>query len=240
MTGAATGRQKERPDPSSEGKSSQDKSSQDQSPQVKSSQAKSSQVSAQVRSSQAEDEKLIGRCLKGDQEAWSALIDKYKTLIYSIPIKLGMYQDAGDIFQSVCVDLLSELPRLREHRALPKWLMQTCYHKCLHHQRAADRMVEFASEGAESEAALPARRGASEEEIPEHLLVQLEQEQILRDSISALPEKCERMVRLLFFEIPPRPYETIAKELGMAAGSIGAIRGRCLAHLKKHLEKRGF
>ena len=235
MTGAATGRQKERPDPSSEGKPSPD-----QSLQPKSSQAKSSQVSSQVRSSQAEDEKMIGRCLKGDQEAWSALIDKYKNLIYSIPIKLGMYQDAGDIFQSVCVDLLSELPRLREHRALPKWLMQTCYHKCLHHQRAADRTVELTPEGAGREESSPARRGASEEELPEHLLVQLEQEQILRDSISALPEKCERMVRLLFFEIPPWPYETIAKELGMATGSIGAIRGRCLAHLKKHLEKRGF
>jgi hypothetical protein len=48
------------------------------------------------------------------------------------------------------------------------------------------------------------------------------------------------MVRLLFFEIPPRPYETVAEELGMATGSIGAIRGRCLAYLRKHLEKRGF
>src|SRR5258708_28011236 len=101
------------------------------------------------------DEQLIGRCLKGDQEAWSALIDKYKNLIYSIPIKLGMHQDAGDIFQSVCVDLLSELPRLREHRALPKWLMQTCYHKCLHYQRAAGRLVQLAPEGTESDDSLP-------------------------------------------------------------------------------------
>ena len=183
------------------------------------------------------DERLIGRCLKGDQEAWSALIDKYKNLIYSIPIKLGMYQDAGDIFQSVCVDLLSELPRLREHRALPKWLMQTCYHKCLRYQRATDRLVELAPEGTDSKAASPAR---SADDLPEHLLMQFEQEQILRDAISELPEKCERMVRLLFFENPPRPYENIAEELGMATGSIGAIRGRCLAHLRKHLEKRGF
>jgi RNA polymerase sigma factor (sigma-70 family) len=207
MSGAATGRQKERP-----GGSPRDQAS-------------------------SEDEKLIGRCLKGDQEAWSTLIDKYKNLIYSIPVKLGMYQDAPDIFQSVCVDLLSELPRLREHRALPKWLMQTCYHKCLHHQRAADRLVELAPEGTESDAALPV---SSDEELPEHMLVQLEQEQILRDAITELPEKCERMVRLLFFEIPPRPYEDIAEELGMATGSIGAIRGRCLAYLKKHLLKRGF
>jgi RNA polymerase sigma factor (sigma-70 family) len=183
------------------------------------------------------DEQVIGRCLKGDQEAWSALIDKYKNLIYSIPIKLGMYQDAGDIFQSVCVDLLSELPRLREHRALPKWLMQTCYHKCLRYQRATDKLVDLAPEGTDSDAASPA---SSAEDLPEHLLMQFEQEQILRDAISELPEKCERMVRLLFFENPPRPYENIAQELGMATGSIGAIRGRCLAYLRKHLEKRGF
>ena len=205
MTGAATGRQKERPEHPS-----------------------------RVYSS---DERLIGRCLKGDQEAWSALIDKYKNLIYSIPIKLGMYQDAADIFQSVCVELLSELPRLREHRALPKWLMQTCYHKCLHHQRAADRLVELAADGAESDAALPA---GSADELPENMLLQLEQEQMLRDAIAELPDKCERMVKLLFFEIPPRPYEGVAEELGLATGSIGAIRARCLAYLKKLLEKKGF
>ena len=182
------------------------------------------------------DELLIARCLKGDQEAWSALIDKYKNLIYSIPIKLGMHQDAGDIFQSVCVDLLSELPRLREHRALPKWLMQICYHKCLSCQRAANRLVELAPEGSNDAPLL----ASSADDLPEHLLVQLEQEQILRDAISELPEKCERMVRLLFFEMPPRPYERVAEELGMATGSIGAIRGRCLAYLRKHLQKRGF
>jgi RNA polymerase sigma factor (sigma-70 family) len=152
-----------------------------------------------------------------------------------------MHQDAADIFQSVCVDLLSELPRLREHRALPKWLMQTCYHKCLRSQRAAERLVELAPEGISSDGdsggTIPA---PSLDDLPEHMLVQLEQEQLLRDAISELPEKCEQMVRLLFFEIPPRPYEDIAAELGMATGSIGAIRGRCLTHLRKQLEKKGF
>jgi len=190
------------------------------------------------RTGDSSDERLISLCLKGDQEAWSALIDKYKNLIYSIPIKLGMYQDAADIFQSVCVDLLSELPRLREHRALPKWLMQTCYHKCLHYQHAAERIVELAPEGSKSDGAN--RESSSLDELPEHWLVQLEQEQILRDAILELPQQCERMVRLLFFEIPPRPYENVAEELGMATGSIGAIRARCLASLKKQLKKRGF
>jgi RNA polymerase sigma factor (sigma-70 family) len=115
--------------------------------------------------------------------------------------------------------------------------MQTCYHKCLHYQRAAERLVGLDLEGTDSDSALPA---SSADELPEQMLVQLEQEQILRDAISELPGKCERMVRLLFFEIPPRPYENIAEELGMATGSIGAIRGRCLAYLRKRLEKMGF
>jgi RNA polymerase sigma factor (sigma-70 family) len=189
------------------------------------------------RPTNSPDGQLIGRCLEGDQQAWSGLIDKYKNLIYSIPVKLGMHQDAADIFQSVCVELLSELPRLREHRALPKWLMQTCYHTCLRHQRAADRLVELEPEGIDGEAGIAA---GGADDLPDHMLMQLEQEQILRDAVSELPEKCEQMIRLLFFEMPPRPYEDIADELGMATGSIGAIRARCLAHLRKQLEKRGF
>jgi RNA polymerase sigma factor (sigma-70 family) len=180
------------------------------------------------------DERLIQACLKGDSEAWSTLIDKYKNLIYSIPVKLGMYQDAPDIFQSVCVDLLSELPNLRDNRALPKWLIQICYHKCIHCIRVQGRHIELEPEDAEN------LREDNNLLLPDHMLLQLEQEQILRDVISGMPERCARMIRMLFFEIPSRPYEEVARELGLATGSIGFIRGRCLARLKKQLAEKGF
>jgi RNA polymerase sigma factor (sigma-70 family) len=180
------------------------------------------------------DERLIKACLKGDTDAWATLIDKYKNLIYSIPIKMGMHQDASDIFQSVCIDLMSELKNLREQRALPKWLIETCYHRCLQHRRLAGRLVELQpahEEKLENDASTS---------LPEQMLAQLEQEQLLRDVISSMPDRCERMIRMLFFETPPRPYEQIAKELGLATGSIGFIRGRCLDRLRKQLEKKGF
>jgi RNA polymerase sigma factor (sigma-70 family) len=181
------------------------------------------------------DECLVALCLKGDQQAWADLVDKYKNLIYSIPIKLGMYDDAADIFQSVCVDLLSDLPRLREPKALPKWLMQVCYHKCLEHRARAKKQIQLEDEDAEN---LPADQ--SPLSLPEEMLVQLQQEQMVRDVVCGLSQRCERMVRMLFFETPPRPYQEVAKELGIATGSIGFIRGRCLGQLKKQLEKMGF
>jgi DNA-directed RNA polymerase specialized sigma24 family protein len=69
------------------------------------------------------DERLVRECCNGNQAAWSALIEKYKNLIFSIPIKFGLSrEDAADVFQAVCVDLLMGLPRVREPKALPKWM----------------------------------------------------------------------------------------------------------------------
>jgi RNA polymerase sigma factor (sigma-70 family) len=178
------------------------------------------------------DDRLVAECLKGNEKAWSALLDKYKNLIFSIPIKMEMYDDAADIFQAVCLDLLSDLPRLREPRALPKWLMQTCYHKCLQYQRRAERHVPL-DEGQEDSS-------ASSASLPDDMLAQLEREQIVRDAMTELNPRCERLVRMLFFESPPRPYQEIASQLGIATGSIGFIRGRCLWKLRKQLEKKGF
>ena len=185
-----------------------------------------------ARTTGASDEALIRRCLDGDAEAWSALIDKYKNLIYSIPIKLGMHQEAGDIFQAVCVTLLSKLPQLHEHRALPKWLMQTCYHECLQQQRAGERHLGFDAETMEEPEA--------KEPLPEKLLLEVEEEQMLREAVGEMPERCGQMIHMLFYESPARPYEEIAKMFGLAEGSIGLIRGRCLARLRKQLEAKGF
>jgi len=187
-----------------------------------------------MQRSKSPDERLIADCLKGDHAAWAALIDKYKNLIYSIPIKLGMHDDAADIFQAVCLDLLSQLARLREPRALPKWLIQTCYHKCLRVRRSAGRWVDLQDEHFENIAA------ASGSALPEDMLTQLQREQALREVMTNLPERCRRMIHMLFFETPARPYQEIANELGLATGSIGFIRGRCLTRLRKELEKVGF
>lgn len=178
------------------------------------------------------DERLIAACRKGDQEAWAALVDKYKNLVYSIPIKMGLQDQAPDIFQAVFLDLLVELPQIREPRALPKWLMQVCYHKCLHCRAQGQRQV--ALEGDEIEAQVDPGAPTLEE-----VLMQGQREQTVRDTLQLLSPRCERLVRMLFYETPARPYQEIARELGIATGSIGFIRGRCLAHLRKQLERLG-
>jgi RNA polymerase sigma factor (sigma-70 family) len=180
------------------------------------------------------DEKLVRECCNGNETAWSALIEKYKNLIFSIPIKMVIpREDAADIFQAVCVELLSGLPKLREPRALPKWLMQVSYHKSLQWKREHSHLIEGESQDTE-----PA--STNDAELPDALLQQLQKEQSLRDSLMELTPRCRQMVTMLFFEHPPRAYTDVARELGIATGSIGFIRGRCLKKLRDLLQRRGF
>ena len=88
------------------------------------------------------DARLVRACLDGSEEAWNAIIRKYRRLIYSIPVKQGLPpEDAADIFQSVCLELLKELPRLREPKALAGWLIKVTAHKCFHWKRRESRYV---------------------------------------------------------------------------------------------------
>jgi hypothetical protein len=65
-----------------------------------------------------DDTRLVKECLAGNEEAWSLLIEKYKALIYSIPVKYGLPpHEAADVFQVTCMELLARLPDLREPRA---------------------------------------------------------------------------------------------------------------------------
>jgi DNA-directed RNA polymerase specialized sigma24 family protein len=76
--------------------------------------------------------------------------------------------------------------------------------------------------------------------IAESLVEQTQDEQMLRDAMTALRPQCRRLVELLFFETPPRPYTEVAAELGLAVGSIGFTRQKCLERLRGLLEKLGF
>jgi RNA polymerase sigma factor (sigma-70 family) len=178
--------------------------------------------------------RLVKECLRGNEQAWNMLVDRYKNLIYSIPIRYGLpQQDAGDIFQAVCLDLFNELARLRDAEALQSWLMRVTTHKCYHWKR------QLAANNGELEAS--ALDGLSGDfPIAPDVIAELEREQLVRDSIEMLPARCRQMITLLFFEHPPQPYNEVAEKLGLARGSIGFIRGRCLKRLKRILQDKGF
>jgi len=74
----------------------------------------------------AHDELLVERCLAGDERAWEALVRRYERLVYSVGLSYQLSEnDLGDLFQDVFAALVKGLPRLREPRALCRWIAST-------------------------------------------------------------------------------------------------------------------
>lgn len=175
------------------------------------------------------DSELVALCLEGKQEAWNTLVNRYQKLVYSIPGKYRLTpEDAADISQEVWMDLFNELPRLRKTESLRFWLATAASRKCLRRKQHVARKQEVDTEVVSADPEL------------DQALDNAQREQILREAIESLQPRCREMVRLLFYHHPPLAYKDVARRLGLAEGSIGFIRGRCLRKLEKALKERDF
>jgi RNA polymerase sigma factor (sigma-70 family) len=171
---------------------------------------------------------LVIRARNGDKLAWDALVERYAPLIWSIcrRYRLGG-ADADDVSQSVWVHLVDQLDKLRDPAALPGWLATTTRRECVRVLRAA-RGPAAAGPVLDGENVPDEQAAAAEQE-----LLVAERHAALRQALLELPSCCQRLLGLLT-EDPPVPYTEISARLGLAVGSIGPSRGRCLDKLRRH------
>jgi len=171
---------------------------------------------------------LVARARNGDKQAWDALVERYAPLIWSICRRHQLRTtDADDISQSVWLRLVNRLDRIREPAALPGWLATTTRRECRRVVRTArgSRPVDYALdvENLPDELA----RTADQE------VLEAERHAALRQAFSDLDPFSRQLVALLVQD-PPVPYAEISARLGIAVGSIGPYRGRCLEKLRRH------
>ena len=178
------------------------------------------------------DRQLVDACLKGSDAGWRALVDKYQRLVYAV---IRKYQPgpeaASDLFQAVWLDVYNDLPNLRDRNAVKPWMMAIVRNKCFHWKRKQIRIDDHETVPEEPEQ-LEAQ-SIIEAEFAEELV----RDQLVREAISGLDERCSELIHLLFFAQPPLPYKEAAETLGLATGSIGFMRGKCLRRLQKQLEE---
>jgi RNA polymerase sigma factor (sigma-70 family) len=183
------------------------------------------------------DRELIIACLNGDSTAWETLITRYQRLIYSIPMKARLSpDDAADIFQSVCLKLYEKLSTLRDHERVSSWLITTTTREVWRVSARKRRDATTNSGDEENEDAMS--QIPSTGPLADEQRQALEQQQIVRQSVEALPERCRNLVTMLFYEKDELSYADIARRMNMPVPSVGPTRARCLEKLKKLLQDK--
>jgi RNA polymerase sigma factor (sigma-70 family) len=172
-----------------------------------------------------QDEELVRGCLEGDEQAWAELVERYSSLILSVPRRYGLPAAAcDDVFSEVCLALVRALGALRDAKALPQWLIRTATRATW---EASRRQARFASPPE-----LPPLTGASP---PVEFVSLLEEEQLVRGALAQISERCRRLLELLYFAAPTPSYDEIAQRMDMPRGSLGPTRRRCLESMRKNL-----
>ena len=169
---------------------------------------------------------LVTRARNGDQQAWDALVERYAPLIWSICRRYRLSDaDAEDVSQTVWLHLVDHLDSLRDPAALPGWLATTTRRECFRAQRAASGTS--AGEQVLDENIADEQAATADDE-----LLVTERNAALREAFARLPPANQRLLALLIAD-PPVPYAEISARLGIAVGSIGPNRGRCLDRLRR-------
>ena len=168
------------------------------------------------------DTGLIDRCIRGDQQAWEQLVRRYERLSFSIALAICRDTEvAADILQQVCLELYQRLDEVRNVESLPAWIATVTRRKVYTHLRSTRPTEPFGDDGDWA--------------VSPDLIHNIEQQHTLERALATLPDRCRRLIELLYLHPEGKSYEEISAELGIPVASVGPTRVRCLEKLRKFL-----
>ncbi|MBH5338405.1 sigma-70 family RNA polymerase sigma factor [Streptomyces pactum] len=173
---------------------------------------------------------LIDDCLAGGQESWNRIVDRYTPLIWAIARGHRLSPaDCEDVCQTTWMRVIQHLGKLRDPDKLANWISVSARRESLKHIQKAGRSTPTEDPEVFDRPQPPAGQ-------PEERVLEKEARDEVLLAYCSLSPKCQALLGLLVTD-PPMTYDEIGAALGMARGSIGPIRGRCLKHLQRALER---
>ncbi len=146
------------------------------------------------------DSVLVHQALTGDQEAFEALISRYKKTLFGLIYHyVGEYHEAHDVLQQVWLQLYLSLATLRPKKQIKPWLFTVARNRSLDVLRRR-RLPSF----SEVEAGHEEGETASWDTIPdssptpEELAERRDLQQAIQRAIQALPRKYRSVVLLYY------------------------------------------
>ena len=180
------------------------------------------------------DQHLVEACLKHDSQGWELLLQRYKRLILSVPVRLQFgYDDRHEVFQNVCLEILKNMSSLRDTGKLRSWILTITIRQCKDFLRR--KYMERERIGAAQE--IPAPEPSAD---PQGIYLAVERKAVIREALDEMPQRSRTLLELLFFTERPMDYSAAAAAIGLSKDSIGCIRLRCLDKLKHILKARNY
>jgi RNA polymerase sigma factor (sigma-70 family) len=170
----------------------------------------------------------LAAAASGDQRGWESIVTAYSGLVWAVARAYRLSTaDSADVFQGTWLRLVEHMASIKDASKLGGWLATTAKREALMLLRRAGRDV-------------PVDPAASLGDKPDQVIsldeqmISAEEHRLLWQAFTKLSENCQRLLRVVFADPPPR-YAEVSAALGIPVGSIGPTRARCLSNLQSLL-----
>ncbi|GAA2818944.1 sigma-70 family RNA polymerase sigma factor [Saccharopolyspora taberi] len=172
---------------------------------------------------------LVRQIAGGDERAWKDVVDRNGPVVWGTARAYSAnVTDAEDVYQATWLLLAENLDRLRSPDALAGWLVTTA-------RRESIRLAKARSREAATGLDLLIFDTGERSESPETKVLRSMAEMRLWKAFSRLSQRCQQLLRVLAMA-PDASYAQVSEALGIARGTIGPKKGRCLAVLRQQLD----
>lgn len=180
------------------------------------------------------DQELITSALEGDQTAYKELMNRHKTTIFHIIMKIVRDSEAtADLVQETFMKAFTSLESYRSEYRFSTWLYRigaNCAIDYLRKQRIKTLSLNAPSETFEGQAEFDI---PDESYNPEKDLINQQRKVSINDAIDSLPDKYRKVI--IYRHKDNKSYEEIADALGIPIGTVKARIFRARELLKKKL-----
>jgi RNA polymerase sigma factor (sigma-70 family) len=184
-------------------------------------------------------DELLRLCLYHDERAWEEFVRRYSRLIHSVILRYELpVEERKEAYQATIVAAFRQLASLRSPDKLVSWIIGIASRQAINRIRSARREVPVETVTDDHLRDGPAP--PPPQPLPDADLLLLERAQNVREALLAIPDRCGRLLRALFFEDPTPEYREIAAREAIPVGNIGSLRARCFEKLRGIMEARGW
>jgi RNA polymerase sigma factor (sigma-70 family) len=177
-------------------------------------------------------ESLLTDVREGNEGAWERMLDEFGPMVLAAARRVGLRgDDVDDVFQTTWMALHKSVGRIREPAALAAWVGTTA-------RREALRVARRQPSTVVDPETLNQQETAGTEADPADSMEAMELRSLVHEGLGTLDDRCQDLLRRLFFAPESPKYQDIAEALQMKVGSIGPTRIRCLAKLAAWFEEQ--
>ncbi len=180
------------------------------------------------------DEKMVERCLLGDDAAWETVVNSYAKRIYNLTYRYtGRRTEAEDLTQEIFIRVYQNLKSFRSNSGtFQSWIMKVGRNLIIDHYRRTRRFQQSA--GTEEMEAM----NLKDDKVPnpQRSVEQSEASLFLSEGLQALSPELKEAIILR--DLEGMAYQEIAELLGIPEGTVKSRINRARLELAKLLTKR--